>query len=126
MCSEMTPIYHLVPAQYYKAQPADQPYRPEPFDQEGFIHCTAGLPLLVKIANMYFVSLPDDLLVLEIDSARLDAPLKFEAPISPSGEKSTHDPEVLFPHIYGPLNRAAIINIFSLARDETGQWTLPD
>jgi uncharacterized protein (DUF952 family) len=121
----MTSIYHLVPAQYYEAQPAGQPYRPETFDQEGFIHCTADLPLLVKIANLYFTSLPDGLLVLEIDTARLDAPLKFEAPISPPGETSTHDPETLFPHIYGPLNRAAIVRIFPLARNEAGQWALP-
>jgi uncharacterized protein (DUF952 family) len=118
-------IYHLVPAQYYDAQPPDQPYLPQSFEQEGFIHCTAALPLLQKIANLYFASLPDSLLVLEIDPARLQAPLKYEAPITPPGEKSDHEPGVLFPHIYGPLNREAIIKVFALERDEAGHWGLP-
>jgi uncharacterized protein (DUF952 family) len=122
-----TSIYHLVPASYYRAQPTGQAYRPATFAEEGFIHCTAGLPLLVKIANLYFASLPEELLILEIDPARLDAPLKFEAPISPttSEDSPIHDPDLLFPHIYGPLNREAIVKLFSLVRDETGRWDLP-
>src|SRR5262245_31258274 len=124
-----TSIYHLVPASYYQAQPTGQPYLPATFDQEGFIHCTAGLPLLVKIANLYFASLPEALLVLEIDPTRLTAPLKFEAPISPGNPPDAspaHEPGLLFPHIYGPLNREAIVKLFSLVRDETRRWNLPD
>jgi uncharacterized protein len=121
------PIYHLVPALYYEAQPAAQPYLPDSFQQEGFIHCTAGLPLLLKIANFYFDDLPDTVLVLEIDPALLDSPLKFEAPLPPANapaEASSHDPDQLFPHIYGPLNREAIIRVFSLIRNEAGDWDL--
>ena len=120
-----SPIYHLVPARYYDAQPVAQPYLPETFEQEGFMHCTAGLPLLLKIANLYFAELPDSLLVLEIDPARLNSPLKFEAPSPPANspaEASSHDPELLFPHIYGPLNREAIIRVFPLVRNEAGDW----
>jgi uncharacterized protein (DUF952 family) len=119
------PIYHLVPARYYEAQPTAQPYLPDSFEQEGFIHCTAELPLLLKIANLYFAELPDTLLVLEIDPARLDSPLKFEAPLPPAtapAEASPHDPEQLFPHIYGPLNREAIGRVFPLVRNEAGHW----
>ena len=121
------PIYHLVPAPYYEAQPATHPYLPDGFEEEGFIHCTAGLPLLLKIANLYFAGLPDSLLVLEIDPARLTSPLKFEAPLPPANapaEASGHDPDQLFPHIYGPINREAIVRVFLLVRGEVGQWTL--
>ena len=103
-----SPIYHLVPARYYQAQPAVQPYLPDSFQQEGFMHCTSGLPLLLKIANLYFAELLDTLLVLEIDPARLDSPLKFEAPSPPANspaEASSHDPEQLFPHIYRSTGR---------------------
>ena len=122
-----SPIYHLVPARYYKAQPAVQPYLPDSFQQEGFIHCTDNLPLLLKIANLYFAELSDSLLVVEIEPARLDSPLKFEAPLPPANESdstSPHDPDQLFPHIYGPLNREAIIRVFPLVRNEAGHWDL--
>jgi len=125
------PIYHLVPAGYYQAQPVDRPYYPETFAREGFIHCTAGADLLVEIANVYFDTLSGDLLVLEIDPQRLTAPLKFEPPIPPPGQNSTRNTSLragsnlLFPHIYGPLDREAIINCFALQRDEAGRWHLP-
>lgn len=124
-------IYHLVPAGYYQAQPKAHPYLPETFAQEGFIHCTAGLDVLIEIANTYFDTLPENLLVLKIDPQQLTAPLKFEPPIPPPGQTtagksdSLSDLQPLFPHIYGPLNREAIINTFTLDRDNTGRWQLP-
>ena len=120
------PIFHLVPADYYHSQPQDQPYRPATFAQEGFVHCTAGADLLVEIANTYFDSLPGQLLVLEIDPQCLTAPLKFEPPIPPP-EQASAGPAVstLFPHIYGPLNRDAIIKCFALQRNDAGQWQMP-
>jgi uncharacterized protein (DUF952 family) len=124
----MQPIYHLVPAGYYYTQPQHQPYQPESWAQEGFIHCTAGREKLVEIANIYFATLTDSLLVLEIDPQRLAAPLKFEPPIPPvefasaPHRTSASDQDPLFPHIYGPLNREAVINIFTLQRNEVGQF----
>ncbi len=125
----MRPIFHLVPASYYHRQPADRAYLPETFAQDGFIHCTAGLDTLVEVANMFFADLPDDLLVLEIDPARLTAPLKFEPPVPPSGAADVPPPgseATLFPHIYGPLNREAVSRIFTLSRSPSGRWALPD
>lgn len=125
------PIYHLTPAQYYQGQPQDQPYQPQTLAQEGFIHCTSGLDMLVKIANAFFADLPGELLALEIDPARLTAPLKFEPPLPPpqtsaAGRQTfTPGPQLLFPHIYGPLNRQAIVREFFLQRDHSGQWRIP-
>ncbi len=124
-------IYHLTPADYYHRQPKNQAYKPESFAQDGFIHCTSGAEMLVEVANAYFVDLPGHLLALEIDPTRLTAPLKFEPPIPPpqpplaGGEILTPDPGVLFPHIYGPLNRQAIIRCLALQRDKAGQWRIP-
>ena len=124
----MPAIYHLTPASYYDAQPSDQPYIPKAFVQEGFIHCTSDLDLLVNVANAYFADLPEALLALEIDPIRLAAPLKFEPPAPPPDAPARSgyaDPDQLFPHIYGPLNRRAIINCFALRRDKLGRWRLP-
>ena len=117
-------IYHLVSAGYYQQQPSDQPYTPENFAREGFVHCTAELALLVEIANTFFINLPDQLLVLEISPPHLTAPLKFEPPIPPAGTENTPGPDadVLFPHIYGPVNRDAIIDVYPLQQNESGRW----
>jgi len=125
-------IYHLVPARIYQAQPVDQPYRPLAFADEGFIHCAAGAEQLVMVANRYFGELAGRLLVLEIELQRLAAPVKFEPPIPPKGSlpagiiRPAANCDSLFPHIYGPLNREAISNIFALQRNPAGQWQLPD
>ena len=125
-------IYHLVPTSYYQNQPVDAPYCPETYAQDGFIHCTAGQRLLVEIANSYFLGLNEPLLVLVVNPARLTAVLKYEPPIPPAGDHA-HTPDdgamssqdSLFPHIYGPLNRDAIVDSFLLERSPGGLWQLP-
>ncbi len=128
MSSQSQPIYHLTPADYFHRQPENSPYRPESLATEGFIHCTSGLDTLLEIANAFFASLAADLLVLEIDPTRLSAPLKFEPAVSPAlvnPRTFIPEPDLLFPHIYGPLNRQAIARSFALHRDATGKWQLP-
>lgn len=121
------PIYHLVPQSYYQAQPQDQPYLPNLFSQEGFIHCTAGVEMLLQVANAFFADLLEPLMALELDSDRLTAPLKFEPPASPKLVDSdfTPAPNILFPHIYGPLNRGAIKRTITLQRSLSGRWQMP-
>ena len=124
-------IYHLVPARDYHRQPKDQPYLPATFAQDGFIHCTAGVSMLLDVANAFFADLADELLVLEIDPAELTAPLRFEPPVPPArsaataGERFAPAADSLFPHLYGPLNRQAIVRRFALLRGESGQWQMP-
>ncbi len=122
------PIYHLVPADYFHYQPKDKPYLPETFAAEGFIHCTAGQEMLIEVANRYFGTFLGDLLALHIDPQQLTSPIKFEPPIPPPGEppaESYSQPDLLFPHIYGPLNRDAIVSCVTLQRDEAGRWSFP-
>lgn len=126
------PIYHLTSANYYHCQPLDQPYQPPRLAEEGFIHCTAGAEKLVEIANLYFADLRDDLLALKIDPARLTAPLRFEPPIAPArttaspAHRAAAEQGTLFPHIYGPLDRLAIVNCIALQRGPTGRWQMPE
>lgn len=130
--SERRPVFHLVPAAYYRRQPPDRPYRPATFSEEGFIHCTDDVGTLLQVANAFFAGLEDDLLALEIAPARLTAPLKYEPAIPPTqtgvtGQPAfTPEPDRLFPHIYGPLDRQAIRRTFALRRDSTGRWQLRD
>jgi uncharacterized protein (DUF952 family) len=44
-------IYHLVPIDYWAAQPTDRPYAPADYAREGFIHCTKDEEQLAVVAN---------------------------------------------------------------------------
>lgn len=78
-------------------------YRAASLGVEGFVHCsdfgTVHLP-----ANRLFAG-RTDLLLLVIDPAKLDVPLRWEpgSPPSPDG--------VWFPHIYGPIPPAAVVAV---------------
>jgi uncharacterized protein (DUF952 family) len=129
---ERRPIFHLVPTAYYHCQPPDRPYLPATFGEEGFIHCTADIDTLLQVANAFFAGLEGDLLALEIDPARLSAPLKYEPAMPPAqtgapGQPAfTPEPDQLFPHVYGLLNRQAIVRIVALQRDPAGRWQISD
>ncbi|MCS6850768.1 MAG: DUF952 domain-containing protein [Gemmataceae bacterium] len=94
----MRSIYHVVPRRSWDEASAD-PDHPALLDTEGFVHCSYR-EQLSEVVRRHFVG-RDDLLVLEIDPTRLDVPLREE----PSAWGDA------FPHIYGPIPRAAIVNV---------------
>jgi uncharacterized protein (DUF952 family) len=104
--------YHLVPRAEWQAAPADQPYTPRAFAQDGFVHCTDGAAEVAATANRYYRDVPD-LLVLRIERAKLAAPVRYE------------DPRHIYPHVYGPIDRAAITSIQPMQRDPGGAWLPP-
>ena len=102
--------FHLVPINYYKAQPEEQDYIPEPVAEgrENFIHCTNGYDNLVEAGNRYYVKDSRAYYAIVINLAKVKAPVKYE------------DPGKIFPHIYGALNREAIEEIRLVERDPAG------
>jgi uncharacterized protein (DUF952 family) len=96
---------------------AGEPVRADSLDTEGFLHCsdfgTVHLP-----ANRLFTH-RDDLVLLEIDPARLDVPLRWEpgAPPDPNG--------AWFPHVYGPIPAAAVVAAHDFPPGPDGRFTLP-
>lgn len=108
-------IYHLCPIDYYEAASDQSAYLPADYAREGFIHCTRGADQLVVVANRYY---RDDLrpfCVLVIDENLLTAQLKNEAGAD----------ALLYPHIYGPLNRDAILKVLPMPRLPDGTFQLP-
>jgi uncharacterized protein (DUF952 family) len=72
--------------------------------EEGFIHCSfAGQ--VATIASRFYAS-RDDVVVLEIDEDRVGAEIRVE--LAP-------DTDEQFPHIYGPLPVAAVVDVQPLA-----------
>ncbi len=102
--SETPYILHLCASTDWIAASTKGEYKPASFDEIGFIHCSTPQQLL-KVANSYYRSTPD-LLLLWIDPIKLDVPVKWE---SPEGD--------LFPHIYGALNLPAVIGVYNFNPD---------
>lgn len=103
----------MVPKSYYSNQDNTKDYLPAEFSRDGFIHCTDGEFMVSAIAYNIFKKLNDELLVLFIDKNKLKAKFQYD------------DPENLYPHIYGPLNRDAIVKIINMERDRKGDWIFP-
>lgn len=125
-------ILHLTPRADWEAAPADQPYRAASLATEGFIHATQGDELLLRVANALYKDRPGEFVVLEIDEARLTSEVRWEAPASPQGgaplppeaavSAAAPDNSPRFPHIYGPINRDAIIGVRLAMRDADGAF----
>jgi len=86
------------------------PFRVPSLESEGFIHCS-NREQVARSANKFYADEPE-MLVLEIDPARLSSELRDE-----EGR-----PGELFPHVYGPINREAIIKVIGLVRGPDGRW----
>ena len=114
-------IHHLALASDYAASPSDQPYLPPAYAADGFIHCTQQLTVLAEVATRFYSQVSGDFLVLDIDPRRLTSELRYEPPMPPAPVGSPlHG--VLFPHIYGPLNRNAIVTIRLAQRAPDGRF----
>jgi uncharacterized protein (DUF952 family) len=107
-------IYHLAPAERWRAWPADRPYLPAEYAADGFVHCTAGDALMLKVANRFYHDTAGDFVLLVLDPARLRSELRWE----PSGD----DLATLFPHIYGPIDRAAVVEVRAVRRAADGTF----
>jgi uncharacterized protein (DUF952 family) len=112
-------ILHLVAEDVWRAVPPGEPYAPGSLATEGFVHCTAGEELLVRVANTFYRDDPSPYLVLDVDESRLAAEVRWE---SPPGD----DPlgtEVRFPHVYGPIDAAAVVAVRRADRRPDGTFT---
>jgi uncharacterized protein (DUF952 family) len=98
-------LYHLVSQRYFQGQPADEPYAPASLFEEGFIHLSATPEQVAWVANRFYADVLD-LVVLQIDETRLHAPVQWD-----------QTPDGRFPHLYGPLNRDAIVDIVPVKHD---------
>ena len=110
----MNPIYHIVPESEFKAGIAGNSYTPARFEEDGFVHCTAGRETSLLVAKDYYSPFLEadaaPLFLLQIDTTKLTAVVKFEAPAPIAGGGSEHlANETLFPHIYGTVNLDAVV-----------------
>ena len=112
-------ILHILRRGEWESAVRQGSYQPASLDMEGFIHCST-IDQAIATANLLFRG-AFDLLLLCIDETRLVAPLKFEAPTTTGDAR----PSVRFPHIYGPLNLDAVLDVFEFPCAAEGSFQLP-
>jgi uncharacterized protein (DUF952 family) len=81
------------------------------------VHCsdfgTVHLP-----ANALFAG-RDDMLLLVIDPAALDAPVRWEPGVP------AHPADIWFPHVYGPINVESVVAAVEFTPMAEGGFRLP-
>jgi len=92
-------IYHIVLRDSWEEQKGLDHYEHESLRTEGFIHCSYAGQLDAVLGRYY--SGAERVLILHIDPELLTSKLVDEA--STGGE--------IYPHIYGKINRGAIVDI---------------
>ena len=108
---EFKPIVHLcLPAQWEAAQALGE-YHTSSLKEVGFIHCSRPEQIL-GVANRYFQR-TDNLALLWINPQRVESEIRWEL----------SDGQV-FPHIYGPINLAAVVAVSELSPDEDGVFRM--
>lgn len=117
-------IYHIITRSGWEQALAAGRYAPPSLAAEGFIHCSRAHQV-AAVANALYRDVPD-LLLLCIDSGRLLHPLRDEPPAHPAGAQAPlPDGMQLFPHLYGPLNPDAVIEVRELRPGPDGLYSNP-
>ena len=118
--ADPTRIYHLTTEADLRAGLDGDRYAPPDLADAGFVHCALEASV-VPVADDYFASAPGDVLVLEIDPARLSAETRYEAAAPLEGGGRAHlESAPVFPHVYGAIDVQAITGVGALARDAGG------
>ncbi|HQX63126.1 MAG TPA: DUF952 domain-containing protein [Thermomicrobiales bacterium] len=100
--------YHLVAENWYKRQPADKPYLPQAYPLDGFVHLTHGEHEVVEVGNRYYTGDSRPYLLLTIDLDQVTSEVRYD------------DPDRRYPHVYGPIDREAILAVREVYRGPMG------
>jgi uncharacterized protein (DUF952 family) len=114
-------VLHLMPAAAWLAWDAGGDYEPASLAGEGFVHCTAGDDLMLDVANRFYGG-NDDLVAVALETNRLTSEVRWEPPAHPGGAAAAAD-EPRFPHVYGPLDREAVVGARRVVRDAAGRFS---
>jgi uncharacterized protein (DUF952 family) len=108
----MAVVFHIAARAEWDLALAAGAYRTGSLDTEGFIHCsTAGQ--VAATANRLFAG-RSDLVLLCVDGERLEAALRYEPVADPPG--------AVFPHVFGPIDLAAVFEVAALEPGADGRF----
>ena len=105
--------YHGTPKRYLQSLDSTTPYVPADYQKDGFIHTTEGREAVSIVLTTFYKTSREPWVVLYIDQDRVTSPIRYD------------DPAEVFPHIYGPLNRDAILGVEDIDRAPDGTFLKP-
>ena len=109
----MNQIVHLCTQAAWLAAQETGAYRADSLESEGFIHCSS--PEQVEAVANHFYRGQEGLVLLRIDPERVAAEIRWED-LYEAGEE--------FPHIYGPLETAAVVAVRGFNPGPDGYFSL--
>jgi uncharacterized protein (DUF952 family) len=104
-----TIIYHIVHPEWWETFANKDYYESETLSEENFIHLSTLEQVNGTLANYFKDS--KRLFLLHIDASKLRSQLVYE---------DLFDTGIAFPHLYGRLNKDAIMEVQELFADEDG------
>jgi uncharacterized protein (DUF952 family) len=104
------PTFHMTPADWWAASDPAAPLTAPSSADEGFIHCTTGADEMVATANRHYRLDRRDFVVLTLDLDRITSPVRVD------------DPGGIYPHVFGPIDRAAIVGVRPMPRAADGMF----
>ena len=109
-------IYHIATRSDWERALTDGTYTRSSVDktlqEEGFIHASQAVQV-ARTANKFYRDVTGELVLLVIDPERLGAEVRYE-----------HVPGAAlpFPHVYGPLNVDAVVEVLPFAAGPDGTF----
>ena len=111
-------ILHFCPRAAWSDAQACGEYRGDTLASEGFIHCSTADQVHLP-ANAH-VPGRTDMVLLELDPARLTSPVRWE-PGDPRDPNSMN-----FPHVYGAIELDAVIAVHDFPPGPDGTFAVPE
>ncbi|HEY7131294.1 MAG TPA: DUF952 domain-containing protein [Candidatus Limnocylindrales bacterium] len=106
----MDETFHLTPAEWWAAADPALPLLAPSLADEGFIHCTTGAAEMVATANRHYRDDPREFVIVTVDLGRV------------SSRWSADDERRVYPHVFGPIDRPAILDVRPMPRDDDGTF----
>jgi glutathione S-transferase len=112
-------LYHLTLRREWDRAVRDGTYRASTLGRAladvGFVHCSFArqLPL---VAAAVFRDVREPVVLLTVDRSRLSSRVLVEA---------VHGTDEVFPHVYGPIDLAAVLDVAPVVHDSAGHLALP-
>jgi len=111
----MSIVLHIADRELWERAKKVEGYEPDTLRSQGFIHCSK-LGQVIRVADFLFRG-KRGLVLLCIDAERVAAEVRYEN-LEGGGK--------VFPHIYGPLNADAVVEVLDFSPLEDGTFALPD
>ena len=104
-----TTIYHIVSPSWWETFANKDYYESETLSEENFIHLSTLEQVNGTLANYFTGS--KRLFLLHINASKLTSNLVYE---------DLFETGIAFPHLYGRLNKEAVVEVQELLADENG------